>query len=301
MRKNTEVHQSDGNQLTLFNDLNIDRRQMQEALERLDFTEAQRMADRIALEWPGACLEWELDLLDLARAFGRTRIGLDAGYALWQEFASKPLFRKIPAYSRDRLQQSYFFRLLAVNRSLFDWSRTAGGLSIGEFHLLAGQVRSARRFFDREIREFGDSWPLRLKLGNCYVALGDLKGANANYRQAHLQGLHDEAFPDIADLELREFLHAAEQPEWAFCEACVEGLVAAPRFDDRQSVEAFVEEHLQRGRESKAPQRFCACWIVSENKIICSDPLLVQVRKEMTSLHPGLQSRYMRRLSDREA
>ena len=247
MRRKTEIHESEGNQLSLFNDLNIGRRQMQDALERLDFAEAQRRADRIALEWPGASLEWELELLDLARAFSRTRIGIDTGHALWQEFASKPLFGKIPAYSRDRLQHSYFLRLLAVNRSLFDWSRTAGGLSIGELYLLAGQVRSARRFFEREIREFGDSWPLRLKLGNCYVALGDLKGARANYRQAYLLGLRDDALPDIEDLELRNFLQAAEQPEWAFCEACVDGLIAAPRFDGRQSLETFAEEHLQPG------------------------------------------------------
>jgi len=195
------------------------------------------------------------------------------------------------------MKQNFFSRLLAGNRTSFEEPRTAGGRSLGDFHLSAGQPRNARRCYENEIRQIGDGWSVRLQLGNCDFRLGYGPVAHSNYHWSFVLGLTENRWTWIEDSIFLTRLWAAEETEWAFPELCAAGELSSVRFSSRDEFDGFKSKFAAALSEVAAPRRFCLYWIVSENKRFCSDSELVDARRQLKALHPLLHARYLRRLA----
>ena len=291
------------NQLELFDRDRKLRRRIRELLVRLEFREAERLCAKYA-ELPGAePLGWELDVLKFEKRQTRRRLGLDDGLRLWEEFRSRLFFNDIPHSYAEQLENSYFSRLLAANRSLFDSVTTPDGTSLGVLYLRAGQPRNARKWIEKEIKECGENWRRRVHLGNCHLRLKDKPSARTNYIWAFLRGLPATAHDEIEDRELVSWLRSASSPEWAFVEEGVSGRVAFPRFkslgDYRGFLAAFVEP-IESDPDSMAPSCRFGIWLMlSENRRFCDDDLLRTARLRMRELNPRLHAEHMTGLETR--
>ncbi len=291
-------------QLSLFDRDRVLREEIRHALTVLDFPQAERKT-RSYDSIPGAApLAWERKVLRFGQRIQKRRLDLDAGFELWERFESSSFFPSVPAAYANAIRISFFSRLLAFNRGLFEDTRTGQGRSLGDFCLRAEQPRNARRLYERELREYGDSWRLRLQLGNCNLLTGDGQAARANYRQAFLLGLPAEHNPQIADAPLRRGLAGADDPDWAFPQAFVEGRFPSPRFTAREEFEAFLRVFLdpRAGKPDPAvgePRLFSVHWVISENRHFCDETTLLTSRRAMKALHPRLHAVYMRNLEAR--
>lgn len=288
-------------QLPLFDRDRLLREEIRRALMRLDFSKAAEKV-KAYRRIPGARrLQWELKVLRFGRRMPRKGLDLDAGFDLWEDFREADPLPETATFYADRMRAAFFSRLLAQNRSLFEDTRTRAGRSLGDYYMFADQPRNARRTYERERLQYGESWELRLRLGNCNFMAGDDRAARAYYRQAFLLGLPVDAVGDIVDAELWRNLTTAEEPDWAFPEAFVEGSFPSPRFTMRAEFEEFVRdfvEHLADPATSELdpPRRFGIHWVVSENRHLCGDAMLLRSRRAMKSLHPRLHTVYMRKL-----
>lgn len=280
----------------LFEPERVARAELQRSIVRLDLAEARRRLEEFRRLWPEAKLSWEPELIRIGEPLLSRRLDLDSGFREWNRLHRRLVELEVPGPAVDSLHRNLFSRLLAANRRLFEEFRTPSGRSIGDFHLLAGQPKNARRAFDNEIKKLGDGWRQRLGLGNCDFRLGNLAAARANYRWSYLLGLPEDRWPSIEDLDLLDRLQDAEEREWAFPEICIHRILPPPRFSSRSEFEAFKSEYARAFVEVAGPQRFCLHWIVSENKPFCAENELLEARRQMKALHPHLHQRYMQGL-----
>ncbi len=277
------------------------REEIRRALSGLHFAEAEAGLE-VYKSVPGAhALTWELKVLRFSRGIRRRNFDLDAGFELWERFELSAFFPTIPAAYSDSMRANFFSRLLAMNRSLFEDARTAEGRSLGDYYMYAEQPRNARRTYERERLRYGENWEVRLKLGNCNFVDGNIKAARANYRQSFLLGLPSDEVSDIIDAELWQDLTTAEEPDWAFPEAFVEGRFPSPRFTLRAEFDDFVRafDDLLSDQELadvEKPRQFGVHWVVSENRHFCDDVMLLRSRRAMKALHPRLHAIYMHNL-----
>ena len=184
------------------------------------------------------------------------------------------------------MRRNFFSRLLALNRRLFEELRTPAGRPLGDFYLLAEQPNNARRHYEKQIRQVGDGWELRLLLGNCDFRLGHARVARSNYHWAFVLGLPEHSWNLIEDTGFLARLRDAEDPEWAFPEVCAAGELPPPRFSSSDQFKAFKSGFVPAPGELCGPRRFCLHWIISENKAFCSDNELIDTRMEMKALNP---------------
>jgi hypothetical protein len=266
------------------------------AIERLDFAEAGRKLEDLQRLWPGAPLTWEPELVRVGLKLSRRHLDLDSGYEVWRTFESRLASLDVSGSHAGVMRRHFFSRLLAANRSLFEDLRTPEGRPLGDFYLLAEQPNNARRRYEKQIRRADDSWEVRLRLGNCDFRLGHVRVARSNYHWSHVRGLPVESWGVIEDDEFLARLRQAEDPAWAFPELCADGFVPPVRFSTNIEFLQFKSRFADALAESSGPQRFCLNWIISDNKLFCTDDELLRARREMKALHPQLHSRYMQRL-----
>ncbi len=292
----------------LFVQPRMDRRAIQVALERLEIESARERIRKFTDRWPKHALSWEHDVLEFGHGLQNKAIDLDGGFAIWQRFQDQPFFGTIPENARRKIRRSYFRRLLAMNRKLFEEFRTPKGRSLGDFFMWADRLNGARRYWQKEIKLYGDSWNLRLRLGNCDLRMDRSIAARSNYRWSLLYGLprdswlNDPQDPDfeawsrvVEDRELVQVLRDAEDPVWAFSEACVDRFLPPSRFSDREDFEKSVLKLLENVESMSSDAKFCLYWMISENPVFCSDELVINARIRMKSLNPRLHRRYMDR------
>lgn len=280
----------------LFEPEAIARTELQDAIARLDFHAAARKLEEFHRAWPEAKLTWEPELVRAGSMLAAKPLNLDSGYQAWQKLEARMNGLDISRSWTASMQRNFFSRLLAANRSLFEGTNTAAGHSLGDFYLLAGQPRNARRRFETEIRQTGDGWKVRLQLGNCDFRLGHGPVAHSNYHWSFVLGLPKDSWALVEDSGFLARLRAAEEAEWAFPELCTAGELLAARFSSRSDFNAFKLQFAAAITESPAPRRFCLYWIISENKPFCSDSELLDARRQLKALHPRLHARYMQRL-----
>jgi len=289
-------------QMELFDQDTVTLGELYQSLERLDF----RAAEKLVKKYSGLAadtreLTWELDVLNFGKKIGKRKLDLDSGYHLWEGFSSRLFFQGIPELTADRIRKSFFSRLLAANRSLFEETRTKAGRSIGALYLLAGQPKNARRLLGKELKQYGENWQTRLHLGNTNVLLKEIRGARASFRQAYLLGLPESSYEDILEKELCEFLRGVDDTIWAFPEAFVSGTLPSLPFATRWDFDDFLNEfasdwsEVESDPEARA-HRFFVLLIVSQNRRLCEEKLLVEARKEMKRLNPRLHAEYMQSL-----
>lgn len=288
-------------QLPLFDRDRIVREEVRHFLMRLDFARAAERVRAYRAIRGVRPLTWELKVLRFDKSVRRRNFDLDAGFEFWERFELSTLFPKIPEAYSGAMRANFFSRLVALNRSLFEDARTAGGRSLGDYYMYAEQPRNARRSYERERLQYGENWDVRLKLGNCNFVAGDVKAARSNYRQSFLLGLPPDGVPDIVDTELRRDLTTAEDPDWAFPEAFAEGRFPSPRFTIRAEFEEFVRTFVdplsgEAASEIAPPRQFGIHWVVSENRHFCDDVQLLRSRWAMKALHPRLHTIYMHNL-----
>jgi len=168
------------------------------------------------------------------------------------------------------------------------------------------QWKGARRCYQKEIQSYGDSWELRLRLGNCNWRAKCWAAARSNYRWAFLLGLprrcwmnqvHDSE-PDtwarsIEDPDLIGILRTYEDPDWSFSEACLDRILPGARLPGREEFEKMILPLREKTDSMSGDAKFCLYWMISENKVYCSDELLREVRLGMKALNPRLHGRYM--------
>jgi len=284
------------NQGSLFEPESVKRAEVCDAVERLDFATAGRKLEELQRLWPAAGLTWEAELIRIGSKLTGRPLGFDSGYRVWEKLESRLGPLGVPGSRRASIRRHFFSRLLAANRRLFEELRTPGGRSLGDFYLLAEQPNNARRLYEREVRQLGDGWDLRLRLGNCDFRLGHRGAARSNYHWSFLLGLPEEWTESIEDPEFTARLRDAEDPEWAFPEVCASGEVPSARFSTRREFEAFQAGFAAGPAASSAARRFCLYWVVSENKPFCLESELLEARRQMKALNPRLHARYMQRL-----
>jgi hypothetical protein len=224
-------------------------------------------------------------------------LDLDSGHSAWEKLESRLESFGVPRTYTSSMRRNFFSRLLAVNGPLFEEPRTAGGLSLGDFFLLAEQPDTARRYYEKQIRRLGDGWELRLRLGNCHFRLGHARVARSNYHWAFVQGLPQDSWNLIEDTEFLVRLRDAEDPEWAFPEVCAAGELPLPRFSTSEEFEEFKSRLVRALGEACEPRRFSIYWIISENKPFCSDGELINARIQMKALNSPLHAQYMQRIA----
>ena len=108
--------------------------------------------------------------------------------------------------------------------------------------------------------------------------------------------MSSESWDDIEDRDFLARLRDTEDVAWAFPELCADGIVPSVRFSTNAEYLQFKSRFAEALIQSSAPQRFCFCWIISENKTWSMGDELLRARREMKALHPTLHSRYMQRL-----
>jgi hypothetical protein len=287
-------------QLDLFDRDKVLRAEIRAALVGLDFRLAGERCRQYAKIPGAASLEWELDVLHFIERHARRRLSLEAGVRLWEEFESSLFFGRIPSVYALDLEKSYFSRLLAANRTLFDSTNSPERALLAPLYMRAGQAKNARRLIQKEIEENGENWELRLLLGNCFLSLGESSAARVNYTWAALCGLPETAIGEVEDHEFAELLRSGSAPGWGFAEAAAEGVVRVPRFKSREDFESFVFEFVDRieGNPdgSSPPCRFAVWLTLSENRRLCSGGQLEAARRRLKELNPRLHAVYMTRL-----
>src|SRR5438093_8426522 len=147
-----------------------------------------------------------------------------------------------------------------------------------------------------EIRQIGDGWKVRLQLGNCDFRLGHGAVAHSNYHWSFLLGLPDDGWALIEDPRFLARLRSADEAEWAFPELCAAVELPPARFSARREFDGFKRKFGAAFIESPSSRRFCLYWIVSENKLFCSDGELIDSRRQLRALHPRLHVQYMQHL-----
>jgi hypothetical protein len=273
------------------------RTELQDAITRLDFRAAVHRLEEFRRLWPEAKLSWEPGLIQTGLRLERVPMNLDSGYDSWQDLQARLDALEVPRALTASIKRNFFFRLLAANRKLFEEPRSAAGRSLGDFHILAGQPQSARRRYEDEVRRLGDGWTLRLKLGNCDFLLGHGPVAHSNYHWSFILGLPEDHWTSIEDSAFLTRLRSTEETEWAFPEMCAAGELPSIRFSSRNEFEGFKLRFAGAFSEAAASRRFCLHWIVSENKLFCSDNELLDARRKLKALHPRLHAQYMQRLA----
>ncbi len=288
-------------QLDLFDRDRVMREEIRSALVGLDFRRAGELCRQYA-EIPGAAsLEWELDVLHFVKRHARRRLSLEAGVRLWEDFESSLFFGRIPSVYALDLEKSYFSRLLAANRTLFDSTNSPERALLAPLYMRAGQAKNARRLIQKEIEENGENWELRLLLGNCFLSLGEPVAARVNYTWAALCGLPETAIGEVEDPDFVRLLRSGVAPGWGFAEAAAEGVVRVPRFKSRDDFESFVSEFVDRiegNPDSISPPCRFAVWLtLSENRRFCTDGQLQAARRRLKELNPRLHAVHMNRLN----
>lgn len=280
----------------LFEPKAVARAELQDAIGRLDFRAASRKLEEFRRVWPEADLDWEPELIRIGSKLAGGPVDLDSGYRTWEKVDARLGRRGVSRSWTAWMRRNFFSRLLAANRNLFEEPRTPAGRSLGDFYLLAEQPNNARRRYEKEIRELGDGWELRLRLGNCNFRLGHSRAARSNYHWSFLMGLPQTSWGSIEDAEFLAVLRTADDPAWAFPELCAAGKLPPARFSTRGEFERFKSGFAAALTESPAPLRFDLYWIVSENKAFCGDSELLHARMQMKALNPPLHAQYMRLL-----
>jgi hypothetical protein len=286
-------------QLELFDRDKMLREEIREALAQMDVCRAEQLVDGYRKLQDAEPLEWEPDLLATERQWpdppglGDPAAGLDC----WNTFTASPLFARIPPSDAADLEKAFFSRLVRASRGLPEGEEIARQVNWGELYLRAGELRSAQRWFEREIKAGRDGWELRLQLGNCLVPTSPA-AAEIHYVWAFLLGMPIAAQAWINDRDLQGRLASKIDPEWAFPEAMVEAELRTPGFGSRSEFETFVEAFLPAESDlpEELPRQFGIRLVVSENRSHCSDGLLLRVRLEMKRLNPRLHAQYMRRI-----
>ena len=159
-----------------------------------------------------------------------------------------------------------------------------------------GLASAVIRRYEQEMRQFGDGWELRLRLGDCNSRLGHSRAARSNYHWSFLLGLPEESWESIEDAEFLARLREAEDACWAYPEMCACGEIPSARFSSRREFEEFKTRFAAVPTESDAAWRFSFYWIVSENKVFCTHRELLEARRQMKALNPRLHARNMHRL-----
>jgi len=281
----------------LFEPQTLAQAELRQAIERLDFPAASLKLEEFQRIWPASELAWEPELIRIGSRLARRHMDLDSGYSVWEKLESRLDALGVSRSHTGSMRRNFFSRLLAVNRSLFEELRTPAGRPLGDFYLLAEQPNNARRHYEKQIRQVGDGWELRLRLGNCDFRLGHARVARSNYHWAFLLGLPKHSWHLIEDSEFLARLRDAEDPEWAFPELCSAGELPPPRFSTSDQFEEFKSRFVPALGELCEPRRFCLHWILSENKAFCSDSELIYARMQMKALNSRLHSGYMQRLA----
>lgn len=280
----------------LFEPETIARGELQNSIGRLDFRTASRKLEEFRSVWPQAKLTWEPELIRIGSKLSASPLDLDSGYKAWTKLESRLGALRVSQSWTALMRRNFYSRLLAANRRLFEELRTAAGRSLGDFYLLAEQPGNARRRYEKEIRQMGDSWELRLRLGNCDFRLAHGRVARSNYHWSFLLGLPQHGWEWIEDTAFLSRLRDADDSEWAFSELCAAGELPSVRFSTRGEFEEFTSRFAAALAGSTGPRRFCLNWIISENKAFCPDSALLQARMQMKILNSELHSRYMQRL-----
>ena len=159
-----------------------------------------------------------------------------------------------------------------------------------------GLASAVIRRYEQEMRQFGEGWELRLRLGDCNSRLGHSRAARSNYHWSFLLGLPEESWESIEDAEFLARLREAEDACWAYPEMCACGEIPSARFSSRREFEEFKTRSAAVLTESDAPRRFSFYWVVSENKVFCTHRERLEARRQMKALNPRLHARNMHRL-----
>ena len=281
----------------LFEPQTLAQAELRQAIERLDFAAASLKLQEFRRIWPASGLAWEPELIRIGSKFARRRLDLDSGYSVWEKLESRLGALGVSRSHTGSMRRNFFSRLLAVNRRLFEELRTPAGRPLGDFYLLAEQPNNARRHYEKQIRQVGDGWELRLRLGNCDFRLGHARVARSNYHWAFVLGLPEHSWNLIEDTGFLARLRDAEDPEWTFPEVCAAGELPPPRFSSSDQFKAFKSGFVPALGELCGPRRFCLHWIISENKAFCSDSELIDARIQMKALNSRLHARYMQCLA----
>lgn len=289
-------------QLELFGREKMLREEIRGALVRMEVGRAEQLVESYRKLQDVAPLDWELDLLATEKLWsGRLQSGDPAaGLDCWNAFAASPLFVRIPAADAADLEKAFFLRLIHARRVPPEAEETGRKVNWGELYLRAGELRSARHWFEREIKAGRDGWEVRLHLGNCLIPTSP-PAAEIHYVWAFLLGMPAAAQVRINDRGLQERLAWKTDPLWAFPEAMVDGELRTPGFGSRSEFASFVEAFLPAeadfGRD--LPRQFGIRLVVAENRCYCSDGLLQRARLEMKRLNPRLHAQYMHRIEGR--
>lgn len=282
-------------QRSLFDPEGLAREKLHDAILSLDFNSAERKLWELKQYWPDATLSWEPELIRAGLKFARRRLNLDSGHQVWTKLEVQLSSLKVPKAYRTIIRSRFFSRLLAANRSLFQELRTPEGRSVGDCYLLADQPNNARRFFEREVKEYGDGWEQRLGLGNCDFRLGNHRAAHSNYRWSFLLGLPIEQWERIEDTGFLERLREVEDTEWAFPEMFI-AESAPSQFSTRQEFQEFMARFMPSLTDAPPARRFCLYFLISENKAFLLEDDVMQARLQMKALNSRLHQRYMQRL-----
>jgi hypothetical protein len=246
-------------------------------------------------------LIWEPPLLEFWLQ-NKIPHSLDQGWSVWQELTASDFWLEIPLSVQLATRTRYFEKLLAEGGREREIVRTEKGLSAGYLRLLAGKPGTALKLLEREAAEFMEDPAPLLHLGNAHLLLGDGYAARMKYRDALLTDLPESSYEDILDHEVRGFLKRADYPDWAVIEGCITGVFPVTRLRSRESMESLASMQSWFGAAAdtesapSALQQFYACLVISENRKVAGEEILMKARLHMKFLHSKLHRLHMETL-----